>query len=222
MKNWYRRRIFSRLLPLLVLIIIVVLVISHYYGTVRLEYYSSVTFLFHERPDVFAVISFLAVIFTGWGVYRGEIRHSRNRSFQTLEIAIAEFQGAIQIDTVYFSYIKGRNEIKFRNVFFDTTVYETIVHSGLFTYFPRELQIPITKLYSGIRNHNEYLKYRIELGNSFALYGSTARNVVAHDVFQQLEAFLTRLDADMESLITRIRLYERKKWWEKLISFFYR
>ena len=49
--------------------------------------------------------------------------------------------------TVYFSYIVDRNEIKIRNVYFDTTIYEAIVHSGLFTYFPKNLQIAKGRLF---------------------------------------------------------------------------
>jgi hypothetical protein len=174
-----------------------------------------------ERPDLLHIVEILAVVGAGWGVYRAERRHNRNRSLKTLRLAIQDFIEAAHIGVINYKYDDGKKEIKFRNVVFDITVYETIVHSGLFTYFPREIQAPVMKLYTAIRTHNEYLKHRIELAERFSLYGSTARDAVFRKTLEKLEAYLTELNIDAESLIELIQVEQSKKWWQRLISFFY-
>lgn len=93
------------------------------------------------------IIGFLAVIFTGLGVYRLERSHDKKCSLKTLRIAIDDFTDAAKFGMTHFSYIANRKEIKIRDVYFDTTIYEAIVHSGLFTYFPKNLQIAKGRLF---------------------------------------------------------------------------
>ena len=58
------------------------------------------------------IIGFLAVIFTGLGVYRLERSHDKKRSLETLRIAIDDFTDAAKFGMTYFSYIADRKEIK--------------------------------------------------------------------------------------------------------------
>lgn len=160
------------------------------------------TFLSLDAGTKVGIIGFLVVILTGWGVYRLEKRHNKKRSFETLRVAIDDFTDAAKLGTaVYFSYIVDRNEIKIRNVYFDTTIYEAIVHSGLFTYFPKNLQIAISKLYTRIKIHNEYSKYRSQYENP-------------NPQQKPLQLFLTAINTEMEEMVERIDLELTKKWWQ--------
>lgn len=159
------------------------------------------TFLSLDTGTKVGIIGFLVVILTGWGVYRLERRHNKKRSFETLRVAIDDFTDAAKFGMVYFSYIEDREEIKIRNAYFDTTIYEAIVHSGLFTYFPKNLQIAVSKLYMRIKLHNEYNKYKSQYENP---------NIQQ----KPLQLFLTEINKEMEEIVERIDLELTKKWWQ--------
>lgn len=166
-----------------------------------LLYALACTLLSLDAGTKVGIIGFLVVILTGWGVYRLERRHNKKRSFATLRVAIDDFTDAAKFGMVYFSYVADRNEIKIRNAYFDTTIYEAIVHSGLITYFPKNLVIAISKLYMRIKIHNEYNKYKSQYENP-------------NPQQKQLQLFLTAINKEMEEMVERIDLELTKKWWQ--------
>ena len=65
--------------------------------------------------------------------------------------------------------------IHYKNSFFNTDAYDSIVHSGLFTYFEGTTQDKLSNLYIRIKKHNEILKYKNEFEDRFFMNDARTR-----------------------------------------------
>jgi hypothetical protein len=95
------------------------------------------------------------------------------RSCDTLLREIRENQGHLTRgdDRKLFSYIQSRETVDFSNTVFDVYAFQSVIHSGLLTYFDESVQSGLAQLYSRIDSHNEILKYMGRLATEFSLFG---------------------------------------------------
>jgi hypothetical protein len=100
----------------------------------------------------------------------------------------------------HYIYIqsKHRQPVDHSDIFFETYAYQSIIHSGLLTYFDEDIQARFAQLYSRIDRHNTFLDYRSHLETEFRLFGEKKEN--RPDEGEQYDLFLTRTDGDIKNL----------------------
>lgn len=107
-------------------------------------------------------------------------------------------------DRLFFSYVRSKQTVDFSNIVFDTYAFQSIIHSGLLTYFDEDIQARLAQLYSRFDGHNESLTYRSHLQTEFFLYGrpQTFNNYLEER--ERYDLFLTETEGEIKQLFTGV------------------
>jgi hypothetical protein len=71
-------------------------------------------------------------------------------------------------------HYKPEPAIDFVNAYLNTDAYDSLVSSGLFTYFDEITQDELADLYIRVRLHNNLFRYREQFADNFFLYSDSA------------------------------------------------
>lgn len=132
-----------------------------------------------------------------------ELRKERfNRSCVALLREIRESRDHLNRgdERLFFSYVRSRQTVDYSNIVFDTYAFQSVIHSGLLTYFDEDIQARLAQLYSRFDGHNESLTFRSHLQTEFFLYGSkrTFNNYLEER--ERYDLFLTETDGEIKQL----------------------
>jgi hypothetical protein len=150
-------------------------------------------------------------------IYLHKERNDRNKEQKSREDRFNRSCGALlrEIEenrnhitpTVRRHYIyvmsRRREPVDYSNVFFETYAYQSIIHSGLLTYFKEDIQARLAQLYSRIDRHNTNLDYRTHLETEFRLFGRREKEenwLLFSEQGEQYDLFLTKTDGDIRNL----------------------
>jgi hypothetical protein len=134
-----------------------------------------------------------------------EDRFNRSRDALLREIEENRNHIAPAVRRHYIYVMSTRREpVDYSNVFFETYAYQSIIHSGLLTYFEEDIQARLAQLYSRIDRHNTYLDYRTHLETEFRLFGRREKVEDWPEQGEQYDLFLTITDGDIRNLFPAV------------------
>ena len=100
----------------------------------------------------------------------------------------------------FYSYIKNKVTVDYSNIIFDMYAFQSVIHSGLLTYFRGDDQAILTKLYSSFDRYNENLRYITHLSTEFSSFGRPESVFRYLAEIEMYELFLTGIEKDIRQL----------------------
>jgi hypothetical protein len=102
---------------------------------------------------------------------------------------------------------KNQNIVKYTNVYLDSEGYQSILHSGFFTYFSSNTQHKLTLLYGRIRSHNELITYTDHLQDLFFMNNDYSKESL-DKWYKQIERYdliLTKWEEEIVVLLDEVK-----------------
>lgn len=111
------------------------------------------------------------------------------------------------IDEVFkgVKYKKIKNdEIDYTVISISTYVYESVIHSGLFTFFKSDTQIQLDNFYYQIKLHNEALQEKIKIETNVLLLTEDKSNKISNIIYSY-EKLLTNYEKEIKERLTQVK-----------------
>jgi hypothetical protein len=129
-----------------------------------------------------------------------------NRCILTIEKEIQDHEGALCQSTSSFEMVEENPPYIYRNMFFVYDGYDSLLNSGLFTYFKVDTQDRLTNLYASIKAHNRVVEARDVVRTHFFMDGEYSEeritkwknHIKSHDII--LYKYQKEIQAIMEDV----------------------
>ena len=101
----------------------------------------------------------------------------------------------------------GQNIVKYTNVYLDIEGYQSILHSGFFTYFSSKTQHKLTLLYGRIRSHNELISYTDHLQDLFFMNNDYSKESLDkwYQKVERYDLILTKWEEEIVILLDEVK-----------------
>jgi hypothetical protein len=158
------------------------------------------------------IIAIVVFIFEERRTRRKEDKDRRDRIRRSCDTLLREIQEnrdhLIRGEDRYFyySYVKSKSTIDYPNTIFGLYAFQSVIHSGLLTYFSRDDQAILTKLYSRFDVYNENLRYLTHISTEFSSFGRSENVVNYRREIEMYELFLTGIGEDIRQLSPVVEL----------------
>ena len=171
------------------------------------------TSIFFQRMLIamsLTAISIVATISLYWYKEKKDQKQAIERSKRAIKKEIEENKIGLQDEKFLISYLKkyqNKNDlhVNFSNYYFDTTAFDSIVHSGYFVRIDENMQHDFTSLYHRIKKHNDVIDHLDEYEDNFFLNGKNKeRKVQWGKAVMKYHKYLTELDLEIKNMIIEI------------------
>lgn len=181
-----------------------------------IELLENSTSIFFQRmliTMILAAISIIATIALYWYKDKKDQKQVIERSKRSIKKEIEENKIGLQNEAFLVSYVKKYKtkddfHVNFSNYYFDTTAFDSIVHSGYFVRIDEKMQHDFTSLYHRIKKHNDVIDRLDEYEDVFFLNEKNeSRKQQWSKAVMKYHKYLTELDLEIKNLVREI---ERK------------
>lgn len=166
---------------------------------------SDISEIFEQHHGLIEVIAIAVAVITFWLTLRQqeidrkeELNRRLNMARQLIFGEIREIQNSFN----FRNRIIRTSTTEFYNISYNYDGYESVLHSGLFSYFSNNTQTTIKRLYHGVKLHNTFLGIHYQIGVSFLPKGQHPDNI--NRVFQtgeNIARHLSELEASIRFLL---------------------
>jgi hypothetical protein len=156
-----------------------------------------------DKLDFVGVVGVIVTIVIYWQSEKNQLKDRLGVSYKTI---LAEMSSNLKGSIPHIRYTSVNNvQIDFTNANFQTDSFESIIHSGFFTYLQEDTQNKLGELYNTIKRHNATLIYQEQLIDHFLTANENLNNIT-DDREKQLRGKVERYDETLS------------KWEKKIIE----
>jgi hypothetical protein len=134
-----------------------------------------------------------------------DVKERLTRCYSTIEKELEDHIGALSNPT--FDNIEDNKGYPFKSMFLNVDAYESLLHSGLFTYFPEVTQLALVNLYTRIKLHNEYQVQRSVIRANFFIKGSSNKRTDWPLVTFECDIILNRYQKEILDITVDLKTF---------------